>query len=148
MKPKQSLRALTKRIDATGKSLTDLTVGDGIEAMLAFYTEERADGCKLEEDGDMLLYQWGTYQFSKTEKTFQLGIVRQFILPRQDEPFQLLLTFHFPATATLTKLKSGNHWCSAPDSAEECRTLIHNSAAYRAVAKEKPLKVTLNFEQC
>ena len=32
----------------------------GIEALLAFYEEDRAEGCLIDEDGDMLLFQWGT----------------------------------------------------------------------------------------
>jgi hypothetical protein len=148
MKPKQSQKALTKRIESAGKALKSLTAAEGVGAMLVFYAEERAEGCRLDEDGDMLLFQWGTYDFGRSGETFQLDITRQFILPRRDEPYQLSLTFHFPATPKLARLKSGSRWCESPDELEGFRKWVLASPAYRAVAEEAAKKVELDFEQC
>ena len=148
MKPKESEKAFAKRIGAGGKALADLTAAEGVEAMLAFYAEERAEGCNLNRDGDMLLYQWGTHDFGKAGKSFQLDVTRQFILPRQDEPFQLSLTFHFAATPKLAKLKSGSKWCPLPDRADAFRESLLASPAYRAVSNESAKKVELDFSQC
>ena len=148
MKPKQSLKALTERIEATGASLANLTAAEGVAAMLSFYADERADGCDLDEDGDMLLYQWGVYPSGRSGETFQLDITRQFILPRQDEPYQLSLTFHFPATPKLTKIKPGDEWCSSPDEMKGFRETVLKSPAYRAVAKDAPKRIELDFSQC
>ena len=59
MKPRAAKTRLLKRLEATGQSLGALTPSAGVEAMLAYYAAERADGCPLDEGGDMLLLQWG-----------------------------------------------------------------------------------------
>jgi hypothetical protein len=37
---------------------TRLTAEQGVPAMLAFYRDERAEGCRFERDADMLLGSW------------------------------------------------------------------------------------------
>ena len=44
---------------------------------------------------DMLLFQCGTYDWNKKGKFFEFDITRQFILPEEDEPYQLALTLSF-----------------------------------------------------
>ena len=51
--------------------------------MLAFYASERCDGCVLEEDGDMLLFQWGTYNWGDSTH-FELNITRQLMPGGED----------------------------------------------------------------
>ena len=96
----------------------------------------------------MLLYQYGTYDFAGTGETFQLDITRQFILPGEDEPYQLSLTFHFAPTPPLKKLKPASQWCPLPAGVDEFRKALLASPAYGTVANEPVKKVELDFEQC
>jgi hypothetical protein len=61
-----------------------LSLRDGIEAMLDFYRDMRANGCLLDEYADMLLFQWGTYGRGEP---FSLDLTRQliFYVPEEDE---------------------------------------------------------------
>lgn len=147
MKPKQSKKEFLKRLEADGRKLATTGVAEGVAAMLDFYADHRAEGCEIDEDGDMLLYQWGMHDSAKGE-TFQLDITRQFILPDEDEPFQLSLTFRFDPSPSLCRITSGNEWCGSPESLAELRAYISGSAAYLAVTNLKPKKVELKFGGC
>ena len=57
--------------------ITDLTVPAAIDAMLAFYAEVRMEGCDMAHDGDMLLYQWGTYDWGRG-RHFELEAIAPF----------------------------------------------------------------------
>ncbi len=78
MNPHSAKRALLARIERAGRPLRELTPADGIDLMTSFYLEERAEGCGIDNDGDMLLYQWGTYDWGEGE-SFEFDITRQLI---------------------------------------------------------------------
>jgi hypothetical protein len=100
MKPRAAKTRFLKRLEAAGQSLDALTPAAGVEAMLAYYAEERADGCPLDEDGDMLLFQWDTLDWGDGP-AFEVSIVRQLIVAgdENDEPRQLDLRFRFAPAA-------------------------------------------------
>ena len=58
---------------AAGSELSGLTFADGLDRMLAVYREVAADEANG-PDGDMLLYQWGTYDWSGTGATFSMDL--------------------------------------------------------------------------
>jgi hypothetical protein len=57
---------------------TEKTFAAGLEAMLQFYQNERVDGTRLDEGGDMLLFQWGKHDWGDGEH-FEINITRQLI---------------------------------------------------------------------
>jgi hypothetical protein len=126
---------------------SDLTAEYGLPAMLAYYKEERAEGCSFEHDADMLLYQWGTYDWGQGE-FFELDITRQLLLNDgiDDEDFwQLRLTFKFSPTDPLRALRSGNRWCANLGELEQFESFIRTSDAYRAVAAAAPTELDLQY---
>jgi len=127
--------------------LDQLTVGRGIDEMLRFYADQRADGTTMDEDGDMLLFQWGTYDFVPPP-TFQLNITRQFILPDAEETYQLSLTFHYLPTGQMQALKEGNKWCYRDNGLAAFRDVVNQSEAISATVGAVPLRVELRFNQC
>jgi hypothetical protein len=62
MTPSASVNAFEKFVEKRGGSLPALTVRSGIQEMLAFYESVLPTGC-VNERGDMLLFQWGTYDW-------------------------------------------------------------------------------------
>jgi len=98
MKSGSAKSRFVDRLENGGQSLDALTPAAGIEAMLAYYAEERVDGCPLDEDGDMLLFQWGTYDW-RDGPAFEVSIVRQFIVTDDEEPRQLNLRFRYAPAA-------------------------------------------------
>jgi hypothetical protein len=133
-----------KRLEEAGQSLDALTPTIGVEAMLAYYAEERADGCPLEEDGDMLLFQWGTHDWGKGA-AFEVSIVRQLIAADdEEEPRQLDLCFRFdPAIGA--SAGDGSRWCEAPDQLSGFRRFVTRSAALKAVGHLTPRSVALRY---
>ena len=147
MKSKNAKKELEKLIKKSGIAMSSLTPAQGVRLMLDFYRDVRADGCELDGDGDMVLFQWGTYDFGEG-KSFQFDLTRQFMVAESehdDAMSQLSFTFHFTPSAELAKLKDGNKWCSTLDELEEFESFITDSGAYGVVATAQPMKVTLNY---
>ena len=96
---KAFLRILVER----GLALDALAVEDGVAAMLAFYADHRAQHTRLDEDGDMLLLQWGDGQ---------LGITRQMIRSGDPDSPVMQLSLSFDADDGLPR--AGHSWHSDP----------------------------------
>jgi hypothetical protein len=147
MKPTNAKMELEKRISESGTPLSSFTPAHGIRLMLDFYRDVRTDGCELDGDGDMLLFQWGTYTFAKA-KSFQLDITRQFILtePEGDDAMsQLSFTFHFTPSPEFDALKRGERWCHTPGDLQDFEAFITGSAPYLVISTAQPQKVTLEY---
>jgi len=149
MKPKDAKKEFEKFIKQSGQSLELLTSQTALSLMLDFYKSVRAEDCPLDEDGDMLLYQWGMYD-DKGGKSFHYDLTRQFILADSggDEGMsQLSLTLYFKATPELKAIKDGNEWCYSPDDLTKFRAFIEKSPAYRATAALKPTNATVRYSR-
>ena len=144
MKPAESEIVLRQRL---GPMVEPVSARRALTLMSAFYEEQRAEDVSLDEDGDMLLFEWGVYHFTGSA-SFELGITRQFVVTGEDEPYQLHLTLHFTPNDSLRSLKDGSGWCHSPAELPAFRKFVETSAAFRAVADEKPSRVALYFGQC
>lgn len=112
--------------------------------MFAFYQAEKPAGCDG-PDGDMLLFQWGTYDWG-TGRHFSLNITRQFIedgLQDDDAISQLSLTFRFDPTVELEALGAGNRWCDGPSEFSIVRDSALSSVPFMAVADQSAAAVEL-----
>ena len=134
MIPKNAKKEFERRIKQSGAPMGSLTPAQGIRLMLDFYHDVRADGCELDNDGDMLLFQWGTYNFGG-EPSFQFDITRQLYLGELEGEggdsamSQLSFTFHFAPSAQLDAMKAGNHWCRTLDKLIDFEAFITGSDA-------------------
>jgi hypothetical protein len=144
--------AKSQFLDCLGQSvgeLASLSPIQGISLMLDLYCHERAEGCPIDQDGDMLLYQWGTYDWGRGER-FELNITRQFIESSGDEDGtmrQLSLTFRFEPDEALRDLTQGNRWCRNPDGLPVFQAFIQSSRAWLEVQRRRPVEITLDDEQ-
>jgi hypothetical protein len=143
MRPGGSKEALLNRL----KKAPDKTVAGTLQVMLDFYAEERAEGCcSVDEDGDMLLYQWGTYDWGHGEH-FELNLTRQFILPGEHEPYQLSMTLMFEPTDESRQLDAGNRWCPSPDHLAEFRSFICQSAPHALLGARVSPHIAVDYTQ-
>jgi hypothetical protein len=148
MQPENAAIEFVELMLQRGLDRASLTVEQGVSAMLAFYRDVRADGCSFESDADMLLYQWGTYDWGRGE-FFELNVTRQLIHDGSGEDediWQLGLTFKFTPTGPLRGLRHGNRWCSNPDELEEFEKFIRASEAFQALAAAAPAAHDLRYE--
>ena len=148
MKPETAEIEFEKLLAQRALDRTRLTSEQGVAAMLAFYRAERAEGCSFERDADMLLYEWGIYNWGRGE-FFELGIARQLIRDGSGEDediWQLGLTFKFSPTQPLRAVGQGSRWCHDLGELEEFQSFLGASAAFQAVAVVIPTTVELRYE--
>jgi hypothetical protein len=148
MKPEAAATEFEKFLAQRALDRTRLTAEQGVPAMLAFYSDERADGCRFDRDADMLLYEWGTYDWGSGE-FFELSITRQLIHDSSGEDediWQLGLTFKFSPTHPLRTLGRGHRWCHDLGELEEFEGFLRASAPFQVVAAVVPTTVKLRYE--
>ncbi len=115
--------------------------------MVAFYRDMPVEDCDANSHGDMLLVQWGTYDWGRGQH-FEFDVTRQMI-PRvgdDDDIWQLHLTVRFPPTADLQALGAGNRWCRGTQGVQEFCEFVTTSAAFLAVADRRDGTATLDFD--
>lgn len=146
MTPGESAQAFREFIHERGHHVDLLGVSEGVRLMLEFF-EERTCSAIAEQDGDMLLFQWGTYDWG-SGRHFEIDITRQFIeaaLDDDDAISQLHLTFKFQPDADLEVLK-GDEWCSARSSIAAFRVQVLNHPALTAVSRKRLSSQALTYE--
>ena len=142
MKSREAERTLRQRL---GES--PLTPQAAVEQMVTFYRDVRADDCDVDQDGsDMLLVQWGTYDWGDGDH-FSFNVTRQFITgPGEDEDiWQLGLTFRYPPEPSLVSLGAGNRWCHRPADLGKFKQFIEQNPAFHAVKARRDASVEIQF---
>ena len=143
MRAAEALNRLQETLPTTG-----LTPAIGMQVMTEFYVDHRASDVNVAADGDMLLYQWGTYDWGPGEN-FELDITRQFVTgdgADDQDIWHLSLTFLFPPTQALRALSSGSRWCRAPDHVKAFTAFVTSTEAFRSVASRIDGSVRLEYE--
>jgi hypothetical protein len=149
MKPLEAQTFFLNLLSENNFSVDTISPKDAIRLMLNFYTNTRAEYCEIDQDGDMLLFEWGTYDWGDGEH-FNYKITRQFIFPVQENPdyngiWQLSLSLKYQPSPELTAIGSGNQWCSSPTKVADFATYIEQSEATRQVQNTPIQSVGLLF---
>jgi hypothetical protein len=135
-------------IGARGLDVDRLGPREAVGLMCDWYEVRRADGTNIASNGDMLLFQWGT--FSWNGGAFSYDLTRQFLLDDEDGDdaiFQLHLTLLFDATDESISIGSDDRWCDEPSGLAEFRSFVESSAATTLVSSQQPTGTRLTFEQ-
>jgi hypothetical protein len=96
-----------------------------------------------DENGDMLLFQYGSYDWGKGE-FFEFNITRQFIKQNEDEPYQLSMTLFFEPV----DCKSYDCWSNGFDDLEKWVENIKGTEGYKNIQNLMCKKFEIFFEQC
>jgi hypothetical protein len=106
--------------------------------MIVFYRDTRAEACDLDADGDMLLFQCGTYDWGHG-RHFEFDITRQFIVGsgEDDDISQLNFTVRFSPEPDLTAAGSANRWCTSPSGLEEWASFVRGTRAFQLVGNRR-----------
>lgn len=119
------------------------------EDAIAFYRDVLFDGLTAEQAADMLLFQWGEYDFG-TGLTFRFDITRQFISAGSsgdDAISQLRYIAHFESTEALRSLKAGNRWCKSRSELPDFELYVLRSDALSAVESLMPLRIEIGWSK-
>lgn len=134
-------------LHASGADLLSLTPRMAFERMTAFFRETRAEDCDSARDGDMLLYQWGTYDWGEG-KRFEFGVTRQLIpvCGEGDDIWQLQLTIRLDPEDRLLGLGAGDRWCHSVDDLADFVAHVLGTEPFLSVADRADGVVTLDHE--
>lgn len=147
MKAALALEAFERHLLEAGEEEPPRTPRAGFETMLSFYRDVRADDVDLESDGDMLLFQWGTYDWGNGPM-FEVDLTRQLIrgTGEDDEIWQLHLTYRFAPSAALQAIGKGDRWCPTPAQAASFEELVMTHPSLAAVGLRDDAQIQLEYE--
>jgi hypothetical protein len=115
MVPDESSAEFENRLRSRGIELSRLAPDVAFAEVFEFYRDVRPIGCvPHEHDGDMLLYQWGTYDWGNG-MYFSLDLTRQFVLEKTTTPsFIWRLASSTRLRPHSMALNEGHRWCHSP----------------------------------
>ena len=117
--------------------IESLPIEISFQLMMDFYRDFRSrDLLSLEEGGDMLLFQWGIFDWGDGPR-FEIDLTRQFNLPDGDDSsyMQMHLVYRFHVIEELSNLGSGDKWCRHPQQLPAFHTLVHGSPQLAIAAR-------------
>lgn len=151
MKTEEAENAFRSYLASKGLQVETLDATSAVDAMLGFYAERRVSDV-VEDDGDMLLFQWGVYTSPRSgDRRFTYDITRQFIKEDagdddDDAIWQLSLTLSYPATEAAAAIPDGNQWCQSPQELETFRRTIADHPSTSVAKASAPVKRELIFQ--
>lgn len=135
MRPSDSANILTRFLSHERES-SDSDAAHMFVLFMRFYSEQRATGLSDGPNSDMLLFQYGCYDWGKGE-FFELNLTRQFIVPNGEDDTtisQLQMTFRYKPNERLRDLPRHNLWCRNPDDVDALRRDVLSSPALALTA--------------
>lgn len=148
-RPQESREALLEFFAQRGIVADKAPLLQLVEGMLAFYREAEAAGLRASPQADMLLYQWGVFDWGKGE-SFEFDITRQFISSHAfgaDAISQLRVSALLEPTPELRALKMANRWCRRREEVEEFRAFIVSSPAFRLSNRATRKRVEMDWSR-
>jgi hypothetical protein len=117
------------------------------DLMLRFYAGVRVNGCDPADDEDMLLLDWGSYDWGQG-RAYEIDLSRQVLIPgRTDEAvIQLHVVYRFPNEGELAKIPVGNDWWGSPGSVDQFGDALGSNVAVAATASADPISVEVYLE--
>jgi hypothetical protein len=115
MRYADALAAFRQYLEAGGLTAADLDAPSAVAAMLGFYADERASDVDMDADADMILFQWGTFDWG-SGPAFEYGIIRQLCI----EIDYALTNSDFDDDEKLDRRAPGHRLLRQPPSAPDC----------------------------
>ena len=125
----------------------DLTLASLPDVFLDYYRTVPFETADVENDGDMLLFEYGIFDWGQGEY-FQIGLTRQLIEQHDDEEeeedhmYQLRVTLFFRPTE-FAPVGDFNKWSSGCSDLDEFKGVIVTSAGYQAALNHTPIKLEI-----
>jgi hypothetical protein len=118
---------------------------DGFARFLDCYKQYRIDRCLADDDGDVLVFQWGTYDWGDGEQ-FEVSLTRELLTAvgdGEEDVRQVALAYRFEPTRELEQLGDGELWCDDPGSADRFWAKVQKTKPYLAVAHRTDAEMEL-----
>jgi hypothetical protein len=113
-------------------------------SMLEFYKNHSMKSKKENGDDDMLLFQYGLYDWDGNGERFELNLTRQIADQTKEEYYQIMVTINYEATV-IGKIESFTLWSIDHPILEEWEKQIMNTEGFKRASSALPLgyKVTM-----
>ena len=147
MKPSASENALRQHFKKAQIDPTEFTVRELVDTVIGFYQSQRASGLSSDPDSDILLFQWGKYDWGEGEH-FEVDMVRQFA-KRQLFGGPILSQLHATAyfePSGFAGISASDFWCHSVEKSGEFREQVLASTAFEAAANSRPQKTEIRWE--
>ena len=120
---------------------------EAIKRFLKFFKEFRIKEELEHEEEDMLLFQYGNYDWQNGNgKEFSFDLTRQFEIPNEDEFLQLRLTLFYNFDQ-IGEIESFNSWSVDSENLDEWEQLIKNSEGYIKSKNQTPKRVEVELSE-
>lgn len=148
MRPEDSAAEFRRFLQQRSVTLEPAALPELVEAVLAFYQTVPATDPVNALQADMLLFQYGTYDWGEGEN-FEFDITRQFIVSDDEDDdaiSQLRCTVRYKATSDLRAIGGADLWCETKQEMATFRSAILNSPAYALAQNDCPRAVVISWE--
>jgi hypothetical protein len=146
--PSESADALRTFLAVRGIADEFAPLGGIVSAFSEFYATMPASGLSSSPDGDMLLFQYGVYDWGRGE-FFEFDLTRQFTASGNgddDTISQLHCTTMFEPTPELRAIRPSNTWCYDLAELPAFKNAILASEAYQAALIATPIRREIRWE--
>jgi hypothetical protein len=134
--------------EGKGTKVDSLSLSDFPRLLIDYYQEVEFTEVDRADDGDMLLFQYGTYDWGNGP-FFEVDFTRQFYQFFTDaedhEILQQSFTFYFDPEP-FRHIDSFNLWSNAVASLSEFEGAIVNSQGYREAVAQRPQRFEISIE--
>jgi|GEM_PF-1749182 len=144
--PSNSKKVYLSYLKKKGIVFNELTLDQLIDSSVSFFKEIRFQKVNLKKSGDMILVQWGKYNWGKGEY-LEFDITRQFIKKNKDGDdamSQLHITLYY-SVDLIKILKNENKWFRDPNDTKSIKSYILNKKIYKLLKDKKPIKRKLEW---
>ena len=128
-------------------SVEQVDAENALVAMAGFYLDVRADKVDMEQGGDMLLFDWGTYEWDDGPR-FQYCVSRQFILDGEvPQCWHLALTLYYDSDSRTLTLDAGQRACPSFADLDSFMAFVDGAPATRYARRRHPSGIRLDLEE-
>jgi hypothetical protein len=119
-------------------NITDdnITPETALTSILDFYKNYKTDTGSENGDDDMLLFQYGTYDWDGKGGKFEFNLTRQIADPDDDGYYQVKLTLYYKS-ADIGEIESFNLWSIDEPTIEEWTKVIMDTEGFKRATKVK-----------
>ena len=119
---------------------------EALDRFISFFRKYKIKAELEHEEEDMLLYQYGTYDWTGKGGNYEFNLTRQFEIPNDDEFLQLSLTL-FYKPETVGEIEADNSWSTDFNNLEDWIDHIKSTVGFKKVDGIKPEKIEIELEK-
>ncbi len=132
----ESKKTLERIVNST---ITDdnITPETALISILDFYRNYKTDTGRENADDDMLLFQYGTYDWDGSGGKFEFNLTRQIADPDDEEFNQVKLTLYYQP-ADIGEIESFNLWSIDKPTIDDWQKNIKETEGFKRATKARP----------